>query len=113
MIYNAVTGLQVKTPEPHVAHIVLPRHPQHHASIESTWQELHLIFESLSCNPMIRVIVLSGTGEEDALESGKGKRWETLGRPMHSCIATILACVKRKRPAVIRTKLAAALPGSS
>ena len=85
-----------KAAMPHVAHVELPHRRQHHASIESGWEELRLAFESLSRNPEIRVIVLSGMGGEDLHELGKGRKGERLERSMRECISAILACAKRE-----------------
>lgn len=81
---------------PHVARVEFPRRPQPHAAIESGWEELRLIFESLSRDPEIRVIVLSGMGGEDLHGSGKNEPGERFKRSMQECITTILACAKRK-----------------
>ena len=82
---------------PHVAHIELPhRHQRHASSIESGWEELRLVFESLSRNPEIRVIVLSGMGGEDLHEFGKDRTGERLEHSVQECITAILACTKRE-----------------
>lgn len=96
MTYNSVSDIKVKAAMPHVAHVELPRRPQHHASREPSWEELRLVFESLSRDPEIRVIVLSGMGGQDLHEFSKDGQGERLKRSMQSCIATILACAKRR-----------------
>ena len=93
MTYSPVSELGVRATTPHVAHVKLP--PQT-ASIESGWEQLRLLFESLSRDPEIHVIVLSGMGGEDFHESGKVRQEEGLKRSMQGCITAILACAKRR-----------------
>ena len=92
----------VETAVPHVAHVEVHhrrRHQREEASARSSgWEELRLIFERLSGDPDVRVVVLSGTGGEDDLGSGKesGGGGECLERSMRDCIDGVLSCPKRK-----------------
>ena len=96
MIYDSASEFEVKTVVPHVAHVELHRRLECDGPISSGWEELQVIFERLSCNPEIRVVVLSGMGGEGFHALGKDGAEEGLKRSMQDCINTILSCPKRK-----------------
>ena len=96
MTYRSASCFKVNAALPYVARVELPRPSGHHTSLESRWEELGLIFENLSRDPEIRVIVLSGKEGDDLHEVGKDRQGERPLRSMQECIATILACPKRR-----------------
>ena len=96
MAYDSASEFKVRTAVPHVAHVELHRRLKNDASIRSGWEELRLIFERLSCDPDIRVVVLSGMRGEDFHASGTDGKGDGLKRSMQDCINAILSCPKRK-----------------
>jgi delta(3,5)-delta(2,4)-dienoyl-CoA isomerase len=54
----------VSNPSPFVAHVEINRPSKLNAFFEAMWLEFKTIFDTLSYDPEIRVIVLSGAGEK-------------------------------------------------
>jgi delta(3,5)-delta(2,4)-dienoyl-CoA isomerase len=53
----------VNTPIPYVAHVQINRASKLNAFIEAMWLEFKTIFDTLSHDPEIRAIILSGAGD--------------------------------------------------
>lgn len=54
----------LSTPQPYVVHVQINRPQKLNAFIESMWLELRTVFDSLSTDPEVRAIVLSGAGDK-------------------------------------------------
>ena len=52
----------VDVPIPFVAHVQINRPTKYNAFFEAMWLELKVVFDTLSADPEIRAIVLSGAG---------------------------------------------------
>jgi len=52
----------VDVPIPFVAHVQINRPLKHNAFFEAMWLEMKVVFDTLSADPNIRAIVLSGAG---------------------------------------------------
>jgi Delta3,5-Delta2,4-dienoyl-CoA isomerase len=53
----------VSWPSEHVAHVEINRPQKLNAFFEDMWLELGKVFDQLSCDPEVRAVVLSGSGE--------------------------------------------------
>ncbi len=96
MAYSTATNLHITFPKPHVAHIELPRWSKNHTFINSTWDDLRVLFQKLSHEPEVHVLVLSGVGEDGFSESRSSNRDHQANQSMQECIAAVLACIKRE-----------------
>jgi len=61
---------QVTIPAEYVAHVEINRPQKLNAFCDPMWPEMKAIFESLSSNPDVRCVLLSGAGDR-AFSSGK------------------------------------------
>ena len=60
----------VSFPSEYVAHVEINRPQKLNAFFDPMWYEMKAIFESLSANPDVRCVLLSGAGDR-AFTSGK------------------------------------------
>jgi len=109
----------VSTPIPYVAHVQINRTSKLNAFFETMWLEFKTIFDTLSNDPEIRAIILSGAGDrafttgldvqaasqEGILQQQEGKTQDVarkaVGIKRHvaefqECISSVEKCEKRK-----------------
>lgn len=60
----------VTFPAEYVAHVEINRPQKLNAIIDPMWPEMRSVFDSLSLNPDVRVVLLSGAGDR-AFTAGK------------------------------------------
>ena len=96
MAYSTVTNIHVTFPKSNVAHIELPRWLKNRTLFNSTWQDLRILFQNLSRELDVHVIVLSGVGEDTVSESRSNDQAHQANRSMQECISAVVACVKRE-----------------
>lgn len=110
----------LSTPLPYVAHVEINRPSKLNAFYEEMWLEFKTVFDTLSTNPEVRAIILSGAGAkaftagldvEAASQSGiigkdragpKDIARIAVGIKRHvaefqDCISSVEKCEKRKR----------------
>lgn len=111
----------VDTPSPYVAHVQINRPTKLNAFFEAMWLEFRTVFDTLSHDPEVRAIILSGAGDraftagldvEAASQSGvlaqqAGKTNDVarvaVGIKRHvqefqDCISSVEKCEKRELP---------------
>lgn len=109
----------VDRPMPYVAHVQINRPSKLNAFFEAMWLEFKTVFDTLSHDPEIRAIVLSGAGDraftagldvqaasqEGVLQQQEGKTQDVarkaVGIKRHveefqNCISSVEKCEKRK-----------------
>jgi delta(3,5)-delta(2,4)-dienoyl-CoA isomerase len=117
--YTSCKYFAITSPEPFVAHVEINRPTKLNAFLEAMWLELRQVFQQLSTDPEVRVVVLSGAGDRaftagldvqaasqnGALKAEEGvdtvraafklKRYIT---EFQDCITAVERCEKRKKP---------------
>ena len=61
--YSAFKDYLVTSPAPHVAQVLVNRPQKHNAFTERMWKDFGPLFDQLSHDPQVRVIVLSAAGK--------------------------------------------------
>lgn len=62
--YSGYTHFLVTQPSPFVAHVTINRPSKYNSFIESMWIEYGRVFDQLSVDKDVRVIILSGAGDK-------------------------------------------------
>jgi delta(3,5)-delta(2,4)-dienoyl-CoA isomerase len=111
----------VSTPLPYIAHVQINRPSKLNAFFEEMWLELKTVFDTLSIDPEIRAIILSGAGAkaftagldvEAASQSGMVGKQSGQGQDVariavkikrhvvefQDCISSVEKCEKRRCP---------------
>jgi delta(3,5)-delta(2,4)-dienoyl-CoA isomerase len=61
--YSNLEYFRVSSPAPFVAHVEIHRPAKLNAFVEAMWLELRRVFDTLSSDPDVRAVVLSGAGD--------------------------------------------------
>ena len=112
----------VSSPAPYVAHVEINRPAKLNAWFEAMWLEFKVVFDTLSLDPDVRAIILSGAGDraftagldvEAAAQSGilaqATRKTQDVARiavgikrhvvEFQDCISSVEKCEKRRPPA--------------
>lgn len=117
--YTAYKHYAITSPSPFVAHVEINRPTKLNAFLEAMWLELRQIFQQLSTDPDVRVVILSGAGDR-AFTAGLDVQAASQGTPIQAdagadagrkaiklkryitdfqdCISAVERCEKRKAP---------------
>ena len=96
MAYSTVTNIHVTFPKSNVAHIELSRWSKNLTLVNSTWNDLRILFQDLSHELDVHVIVLSGVGEDAFSEAGSNEQAHQVNQSMQECVSAVVACTKRE-----------------
>ena len=111
----------VDTPLPYVAHVQINRPQKLNAFYEEMWLELKVVFDTLSLDPEIRAIVLSGAGDRaftagldvefasqnGVLQTAAASGYDVARKAVlikrhveefQNCISSVEKCEKRRHP---------------
>lgn len=79
--YAAYKHYAITSPSPFVAHVEINRPAKLNAFLEAMWLELRQIFQQLSTDPDVRVVLLSGAGDR-AFTAGLDVQAASQGTPI-------------------------------
>ena len=79
--YTAYKHYAITSPSLFVAHVEINRPTKLNAFLQAMWLELHQIFQQLSTDPDIRVVILSGAGDR-AFTAGLDVQAASQGTPI-------------------------------
>ena len=81
--YTGYKHYVVTSPSPFVAHVEINRPTKLNAFLEAMWLELRQVFEQLSCDSDVRVVILSGAGDR-AFTAGLDVQAASQGTPLQA-----------------------------
>ncbi|KAK1827836.1 ClpP/crotonase-like domain-containing protein [Podospora conica] len=79
--YTGYKHYAITSPSPFVAHVEINRPAKLNAFLEAMWLELRQIFQQLSTDPDVRVVILSGAGDR-AFTAGLDVQAASQGTPI-------------------------------